>query len=170
MTRSTRTLCLFLAILLLSTTGCSNLFRSEPPPDLKKAVVLVSANYLRYLVQNNKKQVEDLVFWAEYLDRVSTGGAFTKPQYFLQMDQLANNFSPRDAENHPLLGLDLLDVDYSSNAARVVFQKFGNPNAPQIEIHLAWIGRGWIIVEDSLFGLRGLIPTLARNNSYSGAR
>lgn len=164
-----QSICVLLAFLLVFTSGCSLLFEKEPPPDLKKAIVLLSANYLRYLAQNNKKQVEDLIFWSEYLERRSVGGTFTKPQFFLQMDQLANTFPPSTGLNHPLVGLDLISAEHNNNTARVVFQKFNLPNAPKIQIDLQWVGRGWIVVNDSLFGYQGLIPYWARSKRLGGS-
>jgi hypothetical protein len=146
-----------LLVLLVSSTGCSMLFGKPEMTEVKKAVIFVSANYIRHIVQNNKPQIDAMILWTDYLEAEGRGGTFSKPQYYLQLDFFAKNFLPRNSKKHPLLGLDVVDVEVGENSAIVTFKKFGQDDAPNIEVALIWIGRGWLIVDDSIFGHRGLV-------------
>ncbi|MCC6221213.1 MAG: hypothetical protein IT291_08250, partial [Deltaproteobacteria bacterium] len=64
---------------------------------------------------------------------------------------------------HPFVGLDVIDASVRGNTAYLKFQKFKQPDSPIISIKLYWIGGGWLIVDDSLFGKEGLIAELSQS-------
>ena len=136
----------------------------EDPPsvEFQQVVVRVSADYLNHVVRGDWKNIEGIVLWDDYL--ANKGGDFTKPIYYKQLEQLSGTLKKIPPAAHPLLNLDLMDVKSNTErtAAKVYYRKFKEPESPQIVVNLTWVGRGWLIDGDSIFGDDELASELLR--------
>lgn len=159
---------LIAAFTALSSSGCASVtglftgWREPPTVEFEQVVVRVSADYLNRVVRGDWKLIEGMVLWDDYLD--AKGGQFTKPAYYEQLSALNKSLAVIPPAAHPLLNLDLMDVQSNTDktAARVFFRKYKEPASPQIVVELAWVGRGWLVVDDTIFGGDGVAARILR--------
>lgn len=138
-------------ILCLSSCSAFTAYKSETP-EAKIAVLSVARNYLGFIVMGNYNQVFGLILWNSFLD--SSGSAFTKEDVRRQMELIQNRWSK---EEHPLLNLDMKDIEVRADTAELTLQKFNSPESPKIEISFIWTGNGWLIQKDNIFGSEGVL-------------
>ena len=142
-----------LLALVLSLASCSAFtsYKSETP-EAKIAVLSVARNYLGFIVMGNYNQVFGLILWNSFLD--SSDSAFTKEDVRKQMELIQNRWSK---EEHPLLNLDMKDIEVRADTAELTLQKFNSPDSPKIVINFIWTGSGWLIQKDNIFGSDGVL-------------
>ena len=150
---------LFLTFLLLLLSACS-LSRSQGTPAAKQTVIAVATQYLGHIVMNDRHKIDGMVLWLDFLDNSS--GTVTKEICFAQMQAAANRF---DQSNHPLVHLTIHEVQVRGDNAAIILQKHGDPKAKKIEITLRWIGNGWLIVGDNIFGTEGVLARALRQHT-----
>ncbi len=163
-----RSLILLVLFVALPLNGCSSFtgiftgWEDPPTVEFQQVVVRVSADYLNHVVRGDWKHIEGVVLWDDYLD--SKSGEFTKPDYYDQLEALSSTLSKIPPAAHPLVNLDLMDVKSNTarTAAKVYFRKYKEPESPQIVVQLSWVGRGWLIDGDSIFGSDQLASKLLR--------
>lgn len=142
--------------LLLGTSGCSSLFKSTPTPEETMTVISVTEKYIQVVVTGRKRQIRSFVLWDDLLSK-DTEDAITLKEFESQLNSLQDRWTP---EQHPLLGLKLLELDIDDNDALVRLQKSGREDYPVIWIKLFWSGNAWLVTQDSLFGKDKLISQL----------
>lgn len=136
-----------LLLLLLCLSGCW-FNRDYPTTEMTRAaVVRVAAEYIGYVLLKNADQLDGLILWSDYAD--NKGGMLNRVQYFKQLASLPK--LPNDNSN-PLTGLDVHDLDVRGNDADITLVKHGVDDAEKIDVSLTWVGQGWLVVNDSLFG------------------
>ncbi|MCB0345025.1 MAG: hypothetical protein KDD66_07900 [Bdellovibrionales bacterium] len=159
---------LALFVCLFAVSGCSSVvgtftgWQDPPTVEFQQVVVRVSADYLNHVVRGDWKHIEGVVLWDDYLANKSDD--FTKPEYYKQLEDLSETLKKIPPAAHPLVNLDLIDVKSNSErtAAKVYFRKFKDPESPQVVITLSWVGRGWLVDGDSIFGKDELASKLLR--------
>ena len=144
----------------LLTTGCSAM-RNNPPQVVQSTVVRISAEYLGALATTNEKKLENLVLWKPYLDENNQLLLNEKKGLFFQKLRTVSKSWKKN--NHPLLGLDVKNIDIDKDTATIDFEKVeGAPNQI-ISVRLLWIGAGWMVVDDNLFGEKERFSILTHN-------
>ena len=146
---------LFFVLLAFSFCSCSMLRKTAPSPEEKMAVLHVVDQYLRYVVAGDKDKVASMIIWAEYL--TETTKAFNQDSFFKQLSIIKGRW-PR--EENPMLGLDVVNLEIGGDLAKVRLRKLANPQSPEIWVQVVWVGRGWMVRDDSLFGQGNLIEKL----------
>ncbi|MCB0358281.1 MAG: hypothetical protein KDD44_01550 [Bdellovibrionales bacterium] len=152
-----------------SLTACSMLGFDRPSRgtiEVKQAVLNVASDYLRFVVANKTRLAEGMILWGDYSDNKGLG--FSRELWQRQLEYLHTTFDPGDVAAHPLVNLDLVNIDVDDSNSVVVLRKYNNPQAPEVRIALTWVGKGWLVTDDSLFGSSGLIAQLAA--ARQGAR
>jgi len=99
-----------------------------------------------------------MVLWLDYLQNT---GLPAKEAMFTKMHRAAERYTEK---NHPLMQLDILEVDVDGNDAELALRKKGNREAPVIEIELTWVGSGWLIVNDNIFPDGGVLDRVMRTS------
>ena len=123
---------------------------SEPSPELRATVIRAAARYLVHVVNNNENELNGAILWVDVLEKKN----MTKEQYRFQMASLQDRFSEK---NHPLLGLETKNVEWSGDRASVQFVKSAADNPAVIQVELKWAGAGWLVEDDNIFGEDALI-------------
>lgn len=143
------------ALFPLVLCNCS-LFTSSPPSDLTRAAVIrVAGEYVANVVRRSEDQLEAMVLWADY---AHNNGGLSKETYLEQLAAMPE--LPLD-KNHPLINLDVHEIDIDANDAEVTFRKVGvDSGAEDIVVTLLWAGQGWLITDDTLFGDDGLVAKM----------
>ena len=147
-----------LAGALLVLSGCSSMMPDSGTPESRATVLNVVVNYLGQIVLGNEKQLNSFLLWPEYLE---AKGQITKEQFLSQFEQAKRTWS---RERHPLLGLDVKEVDVDGNEAQVVLQRPSSDD-PEIKVELLWTGAGWMVVNDSIFGENNLLANATRGRT-----
>jgi len=121
---------------------------TQATPEEKLAVVRVCDEYFRNIALGHYSQAEGMIAWAEYepLKEGVTRAMFT--------ERIVANKSRWTIEQHPLLGVDILDVKVRGDYATVLLEKKALQR--NYEIKLVWAGRGWLILADNLFTENGV--------------
>lgn len=143
------TLCL---LILAGGIGCSALGTKETPATAKLAILGVAGDYISSIARNDERNIDSILLWDEF--RESKGPSMTHEYFQRQINSMQNRWQPNA---HPLLNLDVVDLSVEGDYATVVLQKFEQPESPKITVVLRWVGRGWMVTNDSLFGQDGLI-------------
>ena len=143
---------------LFFSSGCSNMFgpSKDEVAGAKAAALHVSADYLRYLITKDYKQMESIVIWKPFLELRNP--PMTVQEFNKQLK--AFHDYPWTPKTHPLSSLDVVKINVSEDITDVTLRKFHNLNAPEIKIELLWVGRGWRVMSDNLFGVDGLFADL----------
>ena len=149
-----------LIILTVFSTSCSLIRSQKATPELRSTVINVAGNYLKRIVLADRKQLNGMILWNDYIAHDEE--PITKNKYFFQIDALRAKNIP--LQQHPLLNLKILDFDYSGSNAHVLLQKPNKPDSPKISIDVLWTGSGWLVVGDSLFGPNELVEQLLASN------
>lgn len=134
-------------------SACGALSSYTPTPEAQMTVLGLANDYLRIIVQGKTRQVESMILWIPYVE--ATG--VSKDQVRADIKWLSKRW-PLD--NHPLLGLQLTEINVNEDDAFVRLKKLSLPEQPEIVISLQWIGNGWLIVGDTLFTKDGVISHL----------
>ena len=138
---------LIVFIFPLVFSGCS-IFGSDPvTPETKAAVLRICDEYLRDLAGGLSGQAEAMIAWPEYGPQK---GGLSRAEFESIVKSKKDIWSRSE---HPLLGLDVKEVDIDEDAAEVVLQKPGKKE--KIEIELSWVGRGWLVVNDNILEVGG---------------
>jgi hypothetical protein len=140
-----KTITLLLSLILC---GCS-IFSGDDwnTPEKKMAVIRVCNDYLRYIATGNHPLAEGLVAWSDY--RPAKDGEINRPSFG---ERIIVNQNRWKVEEHPLLGLSVVDVRTRQDDAWVELEKGGE----KVKIKLRWAGRGWLIVDDNIFSKDGI--------------
>jgi hypothetical protein len=151
----------FFYLTLLFFFGCSQIFPSSN--DGAKTTLLGLSNaYLQGVATGNYAKMHEFVLWSDFLSK--EGNNITDLELRAHLANMQNRWS---IEEHPLSYLVAKDVDLSGNNATVYLKKKdGGYSSPTIEITFHWVGAGWMIVDDNLFGKDELVDQwLAQSNS-----
>ena len=151
-------LCLFL---LLSVLASCSWFRHDVPSEARKTIIAVTDSYLRYIATGNERQLNSYVLWEDFLN--NSHPKLTHEEYHPQLLELQNRWTPVE---HPLLGLQVLDVDIDGNDALIRLRKNKRPDFPEIWVRYFWSGSAWLVVEDSIFGKEKLAGQLGARPVY----
>lgn len=149
---------LFLLTLPVLWSACSVFSPKEPNPEVKATVLAVADKYLQYVITGREKQLNSFVLWGDLLKKGSEQ-ALTRDEFRKQLNSLQGRWT---VEEHPLLGLKVVDLEIDGNDALVTLIKAGRDNYPTIWVKLFWSGSAWHVVDDSLFGKDKLIEQLNR--------
>ena len=141
-------------LILLCLSSCSSFKGKTPNRNLQEALVRVSADYLRHVVTGNAAAASAMIDWDKY--RTKNGGAYSRTIYANEMQKLVNTYPTKEAKQHPLLLLDLKSVKTKKDLAQVILQKTDR-SAKEVKIYFQWVGRGWVIIDDSIFGPGGTV-------------
>jgi len=137
-------------LLMLCLIGCGLLKNNDyQTPEEKMAVLRVCNDYLRFIASSNHPLAEGLIGWSDY--GPAKDGSINRLTF---AEKLVENKDKWKESEHPLLGLDVKEVDVTEDDAEVVLQKKGGDSIVQIE--LRWAGRGWLIVNDNIFSKNGI--------------
>lgn len=145
-----RALLLVSALCLCVITACS-IGAAKPRPHLAATVASVAANYLGHVATGQTRHLNTLVMWNAYLTESKPG--LTQKQYLEELRSISSRWDPQE---HPLLGLNITEIETEDDEAEIRFQKPGG-EADEIRVNLRWSGSGWMVVDDSLFGEGGQI-------------
>jgi hypothetical protein len=156
--KKTFPLAVLLTVLLFGAASCSLLTPYKPTPEVKIAVIRVADEYLRSIVQGKTAHLSDMILWGEYAPKKK----LTRDAVTAEMESIKGKY-PLD--QHPLLGLELRNLDIGEDIAELTLKKASMPEMPEITIELVWVGNGWLITNDNLFGQDGIIPSLAKSAS-----
>lgn len=143
---------LILLTLLLLTASCARFLGHEGTPEAKRAALMVVNQYLTAVANGRSAAITDLIAWQEYLK--NKDDEITKAEIVTQIDRSKKMWNVSD---HPLMNLAPKEIDVRDNDAVVVLRKMNAPQNRLIQIEAQWIGGGWIIVNDNLFGKTGVI-------------
>jgi hypothetical protein len=135
-------------ITCLLLCGCS-IFSGDDwnTPEKQMAVIRVCNDYLRYIAVGNHPLAEGLVAWSDY--QPAKDGAINRPTFG---EKIIVNRNRWKTEEHPLLGLNVVEVRTREDDARIELVKGGE----KVKIKLRWAGRGWLIVDDNIFSKNGI--------------
>lgn len=135
---------------LLGSSGCS-VIESIVPRHQVTAVELtvgrVTADYIQAVYTGNLSRLETFVNWPSMLG--SGDEKITRAEFEKQLFSLQNRWTP---EQHPLFNLEIADVDVNGDDAEVVLRRSTGSGYPKIAVTLNWVGNGWVIRQDSIFG------------------
>ncbi len=142
-----------LTLLMVFFAGCSLVGSPKPTPEMKGAVFNVAKQYLEFIVRNDFNSVQQMISWPDFHER-----GVDQQRVYKELTATKGKWSGND---HPLVGLKVLNLDVKGDRAEIKLQKAEQKDAPQIGIVMIWNGRGWLIVGDTIFGPQGLymIPT-----------
>ena len=140
-------------ILSLFAVGCSIFGYSKPTPELRTAVVRVTNDYLTAIGRGNESAADGIILWITYLENKG----FTKDDFRKQFLSLAKKYS---TGNTPLRSLQVVDVQFDGEVAVVELKKTSDPSLGTVEVSLEWVGAGWLVVNDSIFGPNELAASL----------
>ena len=138
----------FLALLF---TGCSWLFQGSGTPEAKQAVLRSANDFLTAVATGRTTSLQELVAWNEYRERKD--------------DKKAHEIVEREAnalraafplKSHPLMDLTPVDIAVRGDFAVVMLRKRADEGAPRIEVRFAWADGGWLVIDDNIFGPRGI--------------
>ena len=119
-------------------------------------IVSLTDDYLTAVVLNDERKLNSLVFWPALLENEGLNGSRYQEDLLKQLQGIKGRWT---VENNPLLGLEVINVVVSGDNAQISLRKAGRPGFPKVWVKWQWMGRGWLVVEDSLFGKDGLLAT-----------
>lgn len=125
--------------------------KREPTPELKMAVIGVADQYLGAITADHYDHLRGMVLWVDYS---AANSMITKVDYEREIRILNETFKPASDE-HPLKQLEVTDINVNENDATVKLKKIGFEQ--EFDINLRWIGEGWLVVDDSIFGATGYL-------------
>lgn len=144
--------------LCLTICGCGVIDAMKPkstPSRVESTVGRVTADYIQAVFEGTLSRLETFINWPSMLDRGLAGeGGFTRADFEKQLASLQGRWT---LEEHPLYGLVISDIDVDGNDAEVELKRTNGNGYPTIEISLLWVGNGWVITKDSLFGRGKLV-------------
>lgn len=138
---------MILAPILLSLCGCWFSSGYGDSELTRTAVIRIAGEYIGHVLTKNQNQLDGLVLWSDYTKNKDQ--KVTRTTYFKQLASIPP--LPAD-ETNPLVGLDVYELDIDGDDARITFVKHGLENPPKIEVQITWVGQGWLVVDDTLFG------------------
>lgn len=162
--RSRSATLLFTLLFSMALNGCSLFGRSEGTPEAKYAVLVVVNQYLTAIASGRSSAIRDAVAWSDY--RRKNGEQLTSANVEQIVEALKGKFN---RENHPLVDLDVKDLELDDNLAKVSLQKRNDSDAQLVKLELVWTGGGWVIVDDNIFEDGGVLQT-SLSASGVGAR
>ena len=134
-----------IVLTLLALSACS-LTSKTPNAALTNALVNVSATYLRYVVIADEAKLGNVILWHDHLE----ANNLDKESYLKKLRRLKKRYPT--LKNHPLLGLEVQDIEWNENRAVVTLAKAGKKNSTTIVIDLYWGSNSWLVVDDNIFG------------------
>jgi hypothetical protein len=146
-----------LFLLLLGGAGCSRLpswipfVHREATPEAKRAVLNVTNEYLVSIVRANTHKIDESLVWTLYL--AEKGEGVTKADIYKQVAEV----KAAHPSDHPIANLDVVRIDVRGDVADVVLKRKDAPTSPEFSVTLNWVGRGWMIVGDTLLGPDGAL-------------
>lgn len=161
---------IFIALLLtLAISGCSLFSGSKDidkvTPEMKAALKQITAEYIGAAIDGDFRHAQSLILWSVYL--ANKEGKYSKISHLSEMQKL-KEIGP--VEQNPLLGLSLVGVDASGEVATVVAKKLksrGAPESREVTVKLIWVGQGWLIIDDNIFGKTGLVASLEAPSGHA---
>ncbi len=140
---------LILVLVLFAFSGCSMFSSQEVTPETKMAVLRLCDEYLRNLANGKASQAEAMIAWSDYAP--ASEDELTREEF----DQIIKSKKDRwSKEEHPLLGLDVTDVEIGNDVAVITLVKKSTKST--IEIKLNWVGRGWVVTGDNILSKNGI--------------
>ena len=156
-------LILFISVLsLFLATSCSKSISVDDNAPLRAALVRISANYFNAIIRGDKRSLDTRINPTKYF----SDNSFSSKDFYNQVSSLDGRWNKDD---HPLVNLDVLDIDKSEGSAELKFRRIDNPDAPVIYLSLSWEGAGWLVSKDNLFGPGGIFSNLPSINSASSS-
>jgi hypothetical protein len=155
---------IFLMSVLFLFGSCSkiNPFYTKPTDPVRLVLIKITDTYLQHIASGNFLKARNMIFAEEYFP--AKGKGFTNENYQQQFDYIQNRWTPNE---HPFLGtMEFVKAGVLKDKAYVVVKKKGeNEQAyPEIRIDYIWIGTGWLIINDSIFGPNEIIANLMSEN------
>lgn len=151
---------IFISAVFLALSGCSLLHGYQASSEVKLAVVNVTNEYIRLTVMGRESRVEEMVLWFTYVQNRQ----ISREQFRAENAKIRDRWAPDD---HPLLGLTLVDLKISEDHAVVRLKKASLPDLPEITVTLEWNGAGWLVIDDSIHGKNGAIAALLKTAEKS---
>lgn len=143
---------IIIAALVCSAISCSSFRFGEQNKLVTIAVVNVASIYLQNVIVANPERLNSVAHWNKIY---RTGrNEISHEEFAKQLDSIQNRWN---TAQHPLYGLEILDIDIDGNEAEVVFKKAAKKKYPKIYLTLEWGGNSWLVVDDSLFGKNKLV-------------
>ncbi|MDD2942343.1 MAG: hypothetical protein PHC51_05175 [bacterium] len=146
----------------LTTSGCSLFSKStdidKVTPEMKAALKQITAEYIGAAIDGNFRHAQSLILWSVYL--ANKEGKYSKVSHLSEMQKLKDIGA---VEQNPLLGLSLVSVETQGEEASVIAKKLktrGAPEPREVIVKLLWVGQGWLIIDDNIFGKTGLVSSL----------
>lgn len=143
-------------IILFLLCSCSLLSKDNltDNPEVRSLLLNLSTNYLGGIINGDLEQINDLVFWEDYIH--NKDNSISKQTFVKQLSKLDGRYL---VKNHPLLNLKPEEFDIDNNNARITFVK---KDFKDIELHFKWVDSAWLIVDDNLFGEDGIFSDLKK--------
>lgn len=161
--KSTKTILLMSALLLFCSCSKINPFYTKPTDPVRLVLINITDTYLQHIASGNFLKARNMIFAEEYFP--TKGKNFTNADYQQQFDYIQNRWT---AKEHPFLGsMEFIKAGVSKDKAYVIVKKKSEsePAYPQIRIDYLWIGTGWLIINDTIFGPNEIIANLMSENS-----
>lgn len=148
-----------LALFLLTSFGCSSRIPADNP-EVRYLLASLTAKYLSFLTLDNTKELSSMLLWADYIEN---NPGTTKGSYFKMIHAISKNWRP---DNSPISHLIISSIEVDEEEATVTMTrpqpKSDSTANKETEVEDLWVkyrwaGSGWLIIDDNIMGLDGLI-------------
>jgi hypothetical protein len=156
---------ILLASLLLLFCSCSkiNFFYEKPTDTIRFALLRITNQYFQNIDSGNLIKTTNMILAEQYFS--TKGNNFTGNDFQKQFDYIQKRWT---LSEHPFLGsMDFVDAGILTNEAYVIVRKKENNGQtyPKIRVDFVWVGTGWLISNDSIFGPKGIVAGLMSENN-----
>lgn len=145
-----KTKTLFFILILLSLTSlnsCSLNHKRELTEDAKLALFHISDQYLVFLARGESHKAASMILWDEYFhnNELNEIAFISKATSFSKKYKKIKNL-----KEHPLLGFSSAEAQPDGNDAIVTLTK--KSAFEKVKLKFRWVGAGWLVCDDNLFG------------------
>lgn len=148
-----------LALFMFINFGCSSRISADNP-EVRFLLASLTAKYLSFLTLDNTKELSSMLLWADYLEN---NPGTTKNSYFAMIHTISKKWRP---DNSPISHLIISSIEVDDDEATVTMTRpqpksdsttSNETDIEDLEVKFRWAGSGWLIIDDNIMGLNGLI-------------